>query len=98
MVNLNCEILIYFPGEYISHMYSHHNNHHEDRQFKFQCRKGGISNQCYLTGYQNSFDHNGDMHCSTDYAIVGMESYHNSHHEDRRWKFWCCKVNSKQKM
>ena len=72
-------------------MHSHHNNHHEDRKFGFVCRSTPAidRNRCHWTNYLNSFDQELDF-TKGNIAITGAESYHNNHHEDRRWKLRYC--------
>jgi len=72
---------------------SYHNNHREDRRWKFQCCR--VSSRVSVqrkgwTGYVNDWDRELNYRCpSSDQAIVGLYSYHNNHREDRRWKVRC---------
>ena len=38
----------------------------------------------------NDFDQPISFLCAHNYYIAGVDSYHDNHHEDRRWSFLCC--------
>ncbi|XP_062398080.1 hemagglutinin/amebocyte aggregation factor-like [Sardina pilchardus] len=74
---------------------SYHDNHHEDRRFAFKCCKSQFYQKlkgCYWTGYVNSFDKYIDWQPSHGYYLAGVSSYHDDHHEDRRFKFYVCNM------
>merc|ERR1719244_2283878 len=71
-------------NEYITRMYSVHDNHREDRRWKYGCRSLGTSKSCRWTGYINEMDE--DMTYNGLGFISGFESYHSNKYEDRRWK------------
>jgi len=84
-------------------MYSEHNNHHEDRRFKFGCRSGNgavggnCCGACEWIGYPlfvNKLDKKMRFTCPSDKPIVnGIKSEHNNHNEDRVFTFYCCSVS-----
>ena len=49
-------------------------------------------NQCQWTNYLNDWDQSFDYYCPGDKSMVGIESYHNSGREDRRFRFLCCNL------
>jgi len=76
-------------------VYSVHDNHKEDRRWKFECcalssnvylQKGGWSN------WQNNLDAQLDFGCGETSVVVGWNSYHDNHHEDRRFEFKCAEL------
>jgi len=82
-------------GEYISQIFSVHDNHHEDRRFQFACvsDKEGILIDppvCWWTEELNKLDKTLDSTCDNEGIISGFQSHHWSHEEDRRWRFYCC--------
>ncbi|XP_073706335.1 hemagglutinin/amebocyte aggregation factor-like [Garra rufa] len=87
LLNFNCP-----GGQSISSITSEHNNKHEDRIWDFGCQATyGQTSQCYWTGYVNDFDQVLMFECPPQHVITGMISYHSNAHEDRRWKFYCCR-------
>ena len=69
-----------------------HDNHREDRVWNWECHhilKHGWP-ICRQTGYVNNFDEPMFFKCNRNEYISGVESYHDNHYEDRRWKFICC--------
>lgn len=79
-------------GEHISRIKSQHQNYYEDRQWDFECTKGYVGGECKWQDYANNFDKDLDWQCPDNGLVTGFDSYHSNHHEDRRWKFRCCKV------
>ncbi|XP_028411919.1 hemagglutinin/amebocyte aggregation factor-like [Dendronephthya gigantea] len=76
----------------ISHISSFHSNHHEDRSWIFHCRRNAkITNRCGWTGFVNWFDRQILFQCPNG-VITGVRSYHSNHHEDRRFRFRCCRT------
>ena len=72
---------------------SYHNNYREDRIWNWKCRAASKPfTHCYWTGYENSYDDFMMFRCATNYVLRGVDSRHNNHHEDRRWKFQCCRA------
>ena len=74
---------------------SRHDNGKEDRSFWFKCKD--INNdyrleQCGWTGWLNSFDGDLDYECPNNGVIRTLQSYHDNHKQDRRWKFECCRL------
>merc|ERR1712054_153231 len=67
-----------------------HHNGYEDRLFKVKVATIGTSQSAsYWSGWVNNMDASFDFSCRSNYALVGLQSYHNNHYEDRRWKFKC---------
>ncbi|KPP58221.1 hypothetical protein Z043_123973, partial [Scleropages formosus] len=79
----------------IQHKRGTHHNHHEDRLWGFECKNTFDSSpDCHWTYYVNDFDQEFSFECPSNYVLSGMESYHENKHEDRRWKFYCCRINN----
>ncbi|XP_050990394.1 hemagglutinin/amebocyte aggregation factor-like [Labeo rohita] len=79
-------------GQSISSITSENNDHYEDRVWDLTCQATyGQTRQCYWTSYVNDFDQVILFECPAQHVIAGMSSYHSNPHEDRRWKFYCCK-------
>ncbi|KAL8591017.1 hypothetical protein ACOMHN_021782 [Nucella lapillus] len=80
---------------FITGMDSVHDNHYEDRRFKFQCCQApdAIPHACYFTDWENSFDGILDFRVPQDKILRGINSYHQNHYEDRRFKFEICSLD-----
>ena len=79
----------------VTGLYSEHNNHREDRRWKF-CHGGmiGIStSSCGWSATVNDWDNVLSYTCPHNHAIDGFISEHNNHREDRQWKIRCCEVH-----
>ncbi|KAK2894419.1 hypothetical protein QQF64_012740 [Cirrhinus molitorella] len=86
-LNFNCP-----AGQAISSITSEHRNKQEDRVWDFGCQTTySQSTQCHWTGYINDFDEVILFECPAQEVIAGMSSFHSNPHEDRRWRFYCCK-------
>jgi len=75
-----------------------HDNHKEDRRWKFRCCV--VSSNAYLkrggwTDLLNHWDGRLDFRCKPTEVLAGLESYHHNHYEDRRWKFHCAELLNK---
>ncbi|KAJ8269310.1 hypothetical protein COCON_G00119170 [Conger conger] len=81
-------------GHSISEITSQHHNGYEDRRWDLRCKRSPASTSCFWTGYVNGFDHPFHFSCPDNHIISGMSSYHQNRQEDRRWKFYCCRVNN----
>ena len=89
------------PGQRISTFKSDHHNHYEDRRWFLQCsdimptdvaQRTSWRTQWtgYLSGWDGSFHWSGGDNC----FMSGMQSYHNNHHEDRRYQIlYSCSDN-----
>ena len=74
------------------HVESMHDNHREDRLWRWECRQL-FQNRlptCSWTPYVNEFDQPILFMCGRDEYLRGVESYHSNDHEDRQWRFYCC--------
>ncbi|XP_036376305.1 hemagglutinin/amebocyte aggregation factor-like [Megalops cyprinoides] len=79
----------------ISMITSKHSNDAEDRVWGFSCQKTfDTQSECFWTNYVNYFDEQFTFNCPPNHVISGMDSFHNNDAEDRRWKFYCCRVNN----
>ncbi|KAK3096501.1 hypothetical protein FSP39_000787, partial [Pinctada imbricata] len=78
--------------QFLSHIWSIHNNHNEDRVFDLGCRQIPIGqpDDCHETGWANGFDGPLTFQCPNAGVITGIASEHNNYNEDRRFKFQCC--------
>ncbi|RUS78641.1 hypothetical protein EGW08_013611, partial [Elysia chlorotica] len=84
-------------GQFLSAVSSIHNNHREDRLWNFACRPvchGCHLSSCKWTGYVNYWDEPISFLCPANYFITGVESVHDNHFEDRRYKFKCCTLKT----
>ena len=73
-----------------------------DETFDYQCPSNSYITEMhshthftFITGYVNDWDDAFSYNCPNNGYISGMSSYHDSKHEDRRWKIKCCSVSSK---
>ncbi|RUS80537.1 hypothetical protein EGW08_011677 [Elysia chlorotica] len=82
-------------GQVLNGVHSVHSNRAEDRRWRFTCGSapsGATPTQdCHWTDYMNGWDEPVSFMCPADHVIVGVQSYHDNHREDRRTKFKCCK-------
>ncbi|KAM9407149.1 hemagglutinin/amebocyte aggregation factor-like isoform 2-T2 [Salvelinus alpinus] len=79
----------------ISHINSQHDNSYEDRVWDFECKDTFVSEpECHWSPYVNDLEQEFSFKCPNNYVLTGVNSYHSNPHEDRRWKFYCCRVNS----
>ncbi|XP_005113046.2 dermatopontin [Aplysia californica] len=80
----------------VTGMDSYHNNHKEDRLFKFRCCGiGGIGKfprNCRMTDWVNYWDGPMNFQLSKGKVITGAYSVHDNHKEDRRWRFQVCEI------
>ena len=70
-------------NKYIQGVYSYHNNHYEDRRWKFTCCSipDHPSSSCRLTSFLNEFDTDIDFEAGRDELITGIFSVHSNHAE-----------------
>jgi len=83
-------------GAVITGMFSYHNNHHEDRMWKYQCcyAEKTCWTDCKLTSYINYWDSPMNYGVSGDRRIVGFVSHHDNHREDRMWRAYECTIRA----
>ena len=80
-------------GQVLSSVYSVHNNHKEDRRWRFTCKAAPFSanpTSCYWSDYANGWDAPLNFKCPGNYVIAGVSSYHDNRREDRLTRFKCC--------
>ncbi|KAK7088515.1 hypothetical protein V1264_022425 [Littorina saxatilis] len=83
-------------GSFLSNIDSEHNNDHEDRRFRMSCRSlpvSGGTTSCVWTSVLNSWDDDVGHQCPDGGYVGGMTSYHDDHHEDRRYRLYCCNLS-----
>lgn len=77
-------------------VYSVHDNDKEDRTFQFKCAHfvDTKTESCvgFDRAYVNDYDAPFEFGCKDEKVIVGVESVHSNHKEDRRFKFHCCSI------
>jgi len=81
---------------YVAGAHSVHSNRHEDRIWKYFCcdlPRGYTLSHCYWTSYINGWDGALDKTIAPGRVIVGFNSHHSNHHEDRRWRIKECAIN-----
>ncbi|XP_078323804.1 hemagglutinin/amebocyte aggregation factor-like isoform X2 [Crassostrea virginica] len=71
---------------------SYHDNHREDRRFKFYCceKPGMCLYNCYYSGFVNRYDADLDYTVPDGHVMRGWTSVHDNHHEDRIFDFDVC--------
>jgi len=79
----------------VTGFYSEHNNHREDRRWKFYhgSASGVTCSSHSWTSYVNDWDAVFSFTCGANAAISGFQSEHDNRREDRRWKIQCCRTN-----
>merc|ERR1712168_463361 len=79
-------------GQSIWLVRSEHSNRREDRTWDIRCQANpSITEACsWDSTYANTWDETFDYKCLYKGVISGISSYHDNHHEDRRFKFKCC--------
>jgi len=78
------------PLEVLTGIESIHSNHHEDRLWKIRCSRVLADNEGkrWWSDWQNGWDQAfSNPLMGQAQLMVGIESYHNNHHEDRRFRF-----------
>ncbi|GFR85940.1 hemagglutinin/amebocyte aggregation factor [Elysia marginata] len=89
-VNFECP-----EDQVITSVYSVHDNHREDRRWKFGCGPtpgNAKPRQCEWTeDYVNDWDLPVMFMCPANYMIAGVASVHDNRREDRRMKVKCCR-------
>jgi len=88
-INFKCGYMEVLVG-----LYSHHDNHKEDRRFKLYCGriapadnlKAAKRNSVDWTNWLNDWDRALEFTAPGNSFIVGFDSHHDNHREDRRWK------------
>jgi len=94
-LNFECPL-----GEYVTRLYSYHNNWKEDRLWKYGCTyTPGIQfKPCYWSRDLNSWDHEINYSACEHNGvgfISGFKSHHSNWHEDRIWKVKCCPLQDR---
>ncbi|XP_062603178.1 hemagglutinin/amebocyte aggregation factor-like [Saccostrea cucullata] len=71
---------------------SYHDNHREDRRFRFYCceKPGVCLYNCMYSGWVNSYDGNLNYTAPIGYVMRGWTSIHDSGREDRIFDFDVC--------
>jgi hypothetical protein len=79
--------------------WSQHNNHHEDRIFRFRCQRyTGIrlENKSWA-GWCNWYDRQCNYQCPGNKVMIGVHSERSNGHRDRRFRYQCADVKFVQK-
>jgi len=84
---------------FLAGMESNHDNRKGDREFSWTyCRFYSDTIQTYIalpeTAYQQQWQRDCAAENTGDAALIGAISYHDNHHEDRRWTFYCGHLKS----
>ena len=80
-------------GNPFSRVISRHNNHREDRIWRWECGKTFSSTshqQCRWHKNVNGYDQPMFFKCGGNKYLSGVYSHHNNRREDRVWSFKCC--------
>jgi len=88
----------WWDDSFLVGMTSVHDNHREDRQFKFMTTRSDlwdVTNSCWGWRKINHYDHELNLNTHGDEVIVGLQSWHSNHREDREWWAVVCKLKSK---
>lgn len=84
------------PHDYfVSGISGIHNNHKEDRRFKFYCCKKSaaqIMDGCYYT-QRTTYDGYFNIIAPNTYVLKGVISEHHNQYEDRRFTFEFCRLH-----
>ncbi|XP_045174225.2 dermatopontin-like [Mercenaria mercenaria] len=83
------------PGNhYISGMYSHHDNRHEDRSWKFKCCEihDIHLDDCDFSAWTNVYDGAQNFNAPAGKVMKGVVSVHDNSKEDRIYKYELCNV------
>jgi len=82
------------PNYAINAFKSVHDNRREDRRWNIGCCQvfGAFLVDGNVTSYLNSWDGELDFTCEDDEVLVGVESVHDNHYEDRRWAAQCARL------
>ncbi|XP_059154336.1 dermatopontin-like [Physella acuta] len=95
-VNEFDELLTYVcpHNKVITGVASSHNDHYEDRRFRFQCCSvtGRILTGCYITGDVNVWDGRLTLNVPEGKVVNGAYSIHKDYYEDRKWRFNICSI------
>ena len=67
-----------------------------DRKFEFYCKKleNAQRANCFWTDWVNDYDKEFKFICPGNKVITGVHSKHSNHHEDRKFDFYCCDIQS----
>jgi len=70
-------------NNFLAGISSYHDNHKEDRRFRFQCCGSHHlrSQGCFLTGYVNNYDEYINYQAPTGWTFAGTVSVHHNRHE-----------------
>ena len=74
---------------------SQYDDYTRDRQWQWECRNVAKISLigCGWTYWVNDFDQPFLFRCPANNILTGVQSYHDSGTEDRRWKFRCCRAD-----
>jgi len=90
--NMDAYYLYDCPNNYVlSGFISYHQNHYEDRRWRFQCaRFHGLNarRDAHWPSWQTNWDATFHIGCGHR-PVVGISSYHDNRKEDRRWRIRC---------
>lgn len=74
-------------------LYSYHDNHREDRRWKFRTcdfqQSWAFPASGEYLAYETMWDDTWKLECTQDKVITGISSYHSNSKEDRRWRIQC---------
>jgi len=90
----------WWDDSFLVGMTSVHDNHREDRQFKFMTTRSDywdVTNDCWGWRKINHYDQYLNLQTHGDEVIVGLQSWHSNHREDREWWAVVCKLKPKLK-
>ncbi|GLD67223.1 uncharacterized protein AKAME5_001858100 [Lates japonicus] len=79
-------------GQALSGITSVHNDGKNDRLWAISCKAFKERGTCRLSDYANSYCAGMDFKCADNEVIAGAYSVHHSYYQDRRWRFYCCRV------
>ncbi|XP_011451275.3 hemagglutinin/amebocyte aggregation factor [Magallana gigas] len=81
-------------GGVLNGVSSYHDNHKEDRRFRFYCCEspGNCLFNCYYSGLVNQYDGDLDYTVPDGHVMRGWTSVHDNHHEDRVFDFDVCRM------
>jgi Skp family chaperone for outer membrane proteins len=81
-------------NQYISSLYSIHNNGKEDREWTIGCKsfEHMTSRACSWTGWLNGYDGAFYFNCPNGNVLGGIKGEYSAPHRDRRFSAMCCET------
>ncbi|XP_059154330.1 dermatopontin-like [Physella acuta] len=82
-------------GRALNYIHSDYGKFFKDRKWELFCRSVGATSACEQSDYVNEFNKPFNYVCPLNKVLTGIASINSDVHEDRRFKFQCCKITGK---